>query len=971
MPLAKGGGMEIYMKNVKTRRFGAFLVAAFLMISTIFGDTHIVMAATNGNAGETEQEWFTNGGFESGDTTPGSVSWGNSQASVTTDNVHSGTYALQVSGEKGAWEVKIDNLTPNTEYTITVWAKAGESAAGAVGVKEFDSAVTTDNVVYQMGTEYQEYTLTFTTGSNDTRATFFVNNRSLELKGAAGTIYADDISMKYIANEQENDNKPQNPANEVLNESPEWLPMTDPDNAREWKLSVTMSDEFNAAELDTSKWENPHGAWSGRSPSWFEPTNVRMEDGNLVLRSCMVDDDYSSPTLDKLGAAYHTYAAAAVRSKQLTGYGYYEIRCKTAPISMTSSFWFRNADKIKEIDVFEQIGRPKKGSLNKNGKDYPINTHNGSGENDHTTPFTYTADVDLTADFHVYGFEWDEYFLRFYFDGKLIHEISNEDTDVYSVEQNAIFDMETFAWAGYPEKEDFYVDENGYFTGDFYVDYFRVWRSDVPQSNESSGLNAVPEPKEAVAVYGSPVVEEDSTAVDECWDDAYELGELHFKNPSDTDISAVVKTMWDENYLYVMADVSDSDLYNNPTTEANHQSDSFEVYVDLLNEKAKEGYDSNDFKVNTTFFGRYEKTSNAPEGVVHNAFVKDGGYIAQFKIPWMAVEPEADTIIGFDVQVNEATSAENGRAGYLGWNDSLDTVWKTMLTSGNLKLAAKEETEEPDTGGETEQEWFTNGGFESGDTTPGSVSWGNSQASVTTDNVHSGTYALQVSGEKGAWEVKIDNLTPNTEYTITVWAKAGESAAGAVGVKEFDSAVTTDNVVYQMGTEYQEYTLTFTTGSNDTRATFFVNNRSLELKGAAGTIYADDISMKYIASDPDTGGETEDPNTGGETEEPDTGGETEDPDNGGETEEPGNGGETEEPGNGGETEEPGNGGETEEPGNGGETEQADNGQNNTPDTQNVVAPSTGDNNHMELWLVLMVVACSLMGFSICLLKRKR
>ncbi len=69
--------------------------------------------------------------------------------------------------------------------------------------------------------------------------------------------------------------------------------------------------------------------------------------------------------------------------------------------------------------------------------------------------------------------------------------------------------------------------------------------------------------------------------------------------------------------------------------------------------------------------------------------------------------------------------------------------------------------------------------------------------------------------------------------------------------------------------------------------------------------------------------------------------------------------------------EPGNGGETEEPGNGGETEQADNGQNNTPDTQNVVAPSTGDNNHMELWLVLMVVACSLMGFSICLLKRKR
>lgn len=666
------------MKKVKIKKFLVGILAVALGLL----NAQVVIGNSLAEPNE-EKEWFTNGGFEDGTIEPGSVNWGAITAEVTTDpsHVYEGSYSLKVSGGIGGYQVHVDGLAPNTEYTITLYGKTDGNTA--VGVKEYDS--TTASVAHILGAEYQEYSLTFTTGIENRSATFYVYNK------ADGTAYVDNISMLYFKSNEAPSN---NPVNEVLVDNEEMLPMSDPDNTREWKLSETLSDEFNGEVLDYDKWYDYHFKWSGRAPSCFDPNNVRVENGRLILTSKYVEERTES--MIEAGPEFHTYAASCVMSTNLTGYGYYEICSRTAPITMTSSFWFKDGNK--EIDVFEQVGRPKPTSLyDINGGDIPINTHDtsaGTGELDVTTPYTYHTGLDLTADFHVYGFEWGENYLRFYFDGELIHEIPNE---VYHTAQYIIFDMETFSWIGYPDKEDFtYIfDEqspnNQRFTGDFEIEYFRVWRSDVPQSEDPQITTKIPEPKEANAVYGSPVIEANSEVVDELWNQAQSIGDLFFKKDSNTDISADVKTMWDENYLYVLADIDDSDLY---LDAENYKSDSFEIYVDSLNEKNKDGYDYNDFKVNTTFTGRLETTAYTPKNLVHNVILKEGGYIVQFKIPWVEVNPVEDTVIGFDVQVNEAATTAQGRIGYLGWNDSMDNVWKSMLTSGNLKLVIAEDLDD-------------------------------------------------------------------------------------------------------------------------------------------------------------------------------------------------------------------------------------------------------------------------------------
>ncbi|MGW5364169.1 family 16 glycosylhydrolase [Actinopolymorpha pittospori] len=61
------------------------------------------------------------------------------------------------------------------------------------------------------------------------------------------------------------------------------LPVSDPTNTGGWTLNPVFSDEFDGDELDLRKWYNFHTYWEGRSPSYFEPTNVTVGDGHAVI----------------------------------------------------------------------------------------------------------------------------------------------------------------------------------------------------------------------------------------------------------------------------------------------------------------------------------------------------------------------------------------------------------------------------------------------------------------------------------------------------------------------------------------------------------------------------------------------------------------------------------------------------------------------------------------------------------------
>ncbi|MRY42787.1 MULTISPECIES: sugar-binding protein [Bacteria] len=476
-----------------------------------------------------------------------------------------------------------------------------------------------------------------------------------------------------------------NPVNEVLDENSTILPASDPENTRKWKLSETMSDEFESSKLDSTKWHDNHIFWSGRQPSCFDSSNVRIENGKLILRTNYVDEETeamkkANEKLPEGAPKYKNYSASCVMSTQKTGYGYYEIKAKTAPVSISSAFWFRDPKVAKkEIDVFEQVGRAKNNLLS-DGSNYPINTHDfEKGEaNQISTPCKLYTGIDLTADHHIYGLEWDENFLRFYIDGKIVHEIKN-----VSMKQAlyTIFDMESFVYDVIPaDKEDFkYV--NGRFTGDYEIEYFRVWRSDVPQSTELSDVetNRTPQAKLAVALYGSPNITTNSTKIDPIWEKAAYVGKMHAKG-GDPQINAKVKTMWDEDYLYVLVDVDDKDIYA--------KADCTELYIDGGNEKVNGPYDANDYFIKIFPDGNVEKHKNTPEGCIFNSILKSdkSGYYTQYKIPIKDVQNKDNKVIGFDIQINDGDSKREFRRGYIGWNDTRDNAWYSLYTTGNLYL---------------------------------------------------------------------------------------------------------------------------------------------------------------------------------------------------------------------------------------------------------------------------------------------
>jgi beta-glucanase (GH16 family) len=186
-----------------------------------------------------------------------------------------------------------------------------------------------------------------------------------------------------------------------------------------------------------------------------------VEQGKMILTSKWEPEGIPAQ-FQKQG--YSNYTAVCVSSIQKVMYGYFEIRCKAAPICMTSSFWFQG--KNSEIDVFEIIGKAK--LINNTETRMPTNIHSGfkdGWDKDKAEPFDYDVGNKVAENFNVFGLEWDPTNLVFYSNGKVVRSIENKGR--FTEPQTMFFDMETFKWHGYPEPSEL--------PGDFEIDYIRTW----------------------------------------------------------------------------------------------------------------------------------------------------------------------------------------------------------------------------------------------------------------------------------------------------------------------------------------------------------------------------------------------------------------------------------------------------------------------------------------------------------------
>lgn len=274
----------------------------------------------------------------------------------------------------------------------------------------------------------------------------------------------------------------------------EVLPVSDPDNRGGWVLNTEISDEFNAKEVDKKKWfvQGQNGGdyyiWKGRPPSMFVPHNVLQENGLLKVRTRW-EPDYPFPKEKYADGsrndAYGTWegkpmpvTSGGIISNKRFLYGYMEVRTKAGNAAMTSSFWSIGYES--ELDIYEQMGNPKvKQKADISESTWKSSVHDWSPPAKRPTRrFGHKEKLPFRVadEFHVFGAEWGEDYLKLYLDGHLHYETTREKEGTNWVLNNPLeiwFDSEIFVWLGLPHKEELPVD--------YEIDYVRVWQK--PQKN--------------------------------------------------------------------------------------------------------------------------------------------------------------------------------------------------------------------------------------------------------------------------------------------------------------------------------------------------------------------------------------------------------------------------------------------------------------------------------------------------------
>jgi endo-1,4-beta-xylanase len=151
--------------------------------------------------------------------------------------------------------------------------------------------------------------------------------------------------------------------------------------------------------------------------------------------------------------------------------------------------------------------------------------------------------------------------------------------------------------------------------------------------------------------------------------------------------TAKVRAMWDENYLYVYAEVTDRKLskVNSNTWE----QDSLEIFLDQNNAKTS-SYEADDcqYRINYMNEASFNGTKCTAENLKSVTKLTKKGYIVEAAIKLTDVKPANGTLIGIDFQIND-DAGKGSRAGTYNWFDKTGTGYANPSVFGTAALAKK------------------------------------------------------------------------------------------------------------------------------------------------------------------------------------------------------------------------------------------------------------------------------------------
>ncbi len=195
-----------------------------------------------------------------------------------------------------------------------------------------------------------------------------------------------------------------------------------------WKLA--FQDEFTGSDQSLDEnWDFQNGP-SGHILSSRWRANVAVAEGLVKLLA------------KKEERAGQSWTAASMWTKRKFKYGYFECRYRYAKATGTNnSFWLMTSGMPKDA--------PGKFEIDINEGHYPdeinMNIHNWSGEHWAKSKHLKVPGSDLAEEFHVYGLEWNQEELIWYFDGR---EIRREPNTICHGEAPVLLSLAIIKWAG-------------------------------------------------------------------------------------------------------------------------------------------------------------------------------------------------------------------------------------------------------------------------------------------------------------------------------------------------------------------------------------------------------------------------------------------------------------------------------------------------------------------------------------------
>jgi endo-1,4-beta-xylanase len=143
------------------------------------------------------------------------------------------------------------------------------------------------------------------------------------------------------------------------------------------------------------------------------------------------------------------------------------------------------------------------------------------------------------------------------------------------------------------------------------------------------------------------------------------------------------RALWDEQYLYVFIAVSNAEL--NKANPELHEQDSVEIFIDEGNHKVNHfQIDEGQYRINFD----NEQSFNPPSiaaGFESKTVVSERSYTVAAKIPFRTIKPQEGMLIGFDLQINGASS-QGIRQSIAVWNDISGAAFQNPSGFGVLRL---------------------------------------------------------------------------------------------------------------------------------------------------------------------------------------------------------------------------------------------------------------------------------------------